>query len=141
MRILLIIVAVIMFSTSLSAFRTLGARVPLKTSQRAITITTGVEFDTIAREWRLKWSTENEKKSLADVQQALNKVGASLKKVDGVKGVQRIVCGGCQDYKVIVSLPADKWGAWVSVCIRDHIFIPTDLLFLNLCIVFVSICN
>ena len=113
MRIFLVALTFIMFATSLTSFRTLGARASVKMSQRAITITSGVEFDTIAREWRLKWSTDNEKKSLADVQQALNKVGGSLKKVEGVKGIQRIVCGGCQDYKVIVSLPAEKWGAWV----------------------------
>ena len=35
-----------------------------------------------------------------------------IKSFDGVKSVERIVCGGCLDFKVIVSLPADKWGAW-----------------------------
>lgn len=103
-----------MISTSVSAFRTVGMRATPLISRRAVTITTGVEFDTIAREWRLKWTADNDKKSLAAVQEALNKHTAALKKVDGVKSVQRIVCGGCQDYKVIVSLPAEKWGAWVS---------------------------
>lgn len=35
-----------------------------------------------------------------------------MKKVDGVKSVQRIVCGGCLDYKIITSLDAGKFGAW-----------------------------
>lgn len=30
----------------------------------------------------------------------------------GVKGVQRVVCGGCHDFKVVTSMPADKFGAW-----------------------------
>lgn len=105
-----------MLSHSTIAFRGLGAKTLASSvvARNMATITTGVEFDTIAREWRLKWTPDNEKKSLATVQQTLDKFGASLKKVDGVKGVQRIVCGGCLDYKVIVSLPADKWAAWVS---------------------------
>ena len=68
-----------------------------------IKITDGVEFDTIAREWRLKWSPDNDKKSLAAVQQSLNIFLPAIKKIDGVQSVQRIVCGGCLDYKVINS--------------------------------------
>jgi hypothetical protein len=52
------------------------------------TITTGVEFDTIAREWRCKWSEDNDKASLAKAQEELNKILADLKAVEGVKGVQ-----------------------------------------------------
>ena len=107
----------VMFSSSISAFRGLQIKKSVSSlvSRRMITITNGVEFDTIAREWRLKWSADADKKSLADVQQNLNKFGASLKAVDGVKSVQRIVCGGCHDYKVIVSLPAEKFSAWVRL--------------------------
>ncbi|KAL3914941.1 MAG: hypothetical protein SGARI_008302, partial [Bacillariaceae sp.] len=76
------------------------------------TVTEGVDFDTVAREWRCKWSGDDDKKSLQELQKALNEVKAEIKKVDGVKGVQRVVCGGCLDYKVIISLPADKFGAW-----------------------------
>ena len=32
--------------------------------------------------------------------------------MDGVKAVQRVVCGTCLDFKVITSLPADKFGEW-----------------------------
>ena len=39
-------------------------------SLQATKITDGVEFDTIAREWRLKWSADNDKKSLASAQQS-----------------------------------------------------------------------
>ncbi|KAL3906541.1 MAG: hypothetical protein SGILL_009229 [Bacillariaceae sp.] len=76
------------------------------------TITEGVEFDTVAREWRCKWSPEDDKKSLQELQKALAEAVPEIKKVDGVKGVQRVVCGGCMDFKVIVSLPAEKFGAW-----------------------------
>lgn len=93
-------------------------RSPASTMQRMklsmIEITTGVEFNTIAREWRLKWSDDDNKKSLASVQQTLVVFTNALKKIDGVKSVQRIVCGGCLDFKVITALSADKYADWVS---------------------------
>mmetsp|Transcript_50385 Transcript_50385/g.75306 ORF Transcript_50385/g.75306 Transcript_50385/m.75306 type:complete len:146 (-) Transcript_50385:70-507(-) len=91
----------------------LAVRNPNLTLARAMTtIVEGVEFDTVAREWRCKWSADNDKASLAAAQKALNEVLADVKKVDGVKGVQRVVCGGCLDFKVITSLEGDKFGAW-----------------------------
>jgi len=64
------------------------------------TITDGVDFDTIAREWRCKWSSEDDKKSLAGAQKALNEVLGEVKAVKGFKKVDRVVCGGCLDFKV-----------------------------------------
>jgi len=84
-------------------------------SLKMVTITEGVEFDTVAREWRMKWSPENDKKSLAEVQKVLNKYIADIKAVNGVANVQRVVCGGCMDFKVITSLPADKFALWEGV--------------------------
>ena len=85
---------------------------PLSTRLNMIEITKGVEFDTIAREWRLKWSTDSEKKSLQSVQQTLSIFENELKGISGLKSVQRIVCGGCLDYKVIIALDAADFGAW-----------------------------
>lgn len=74
--------------------------------------TEGVDFDTIAREWRCKWSVDDDKKSLAEAQKALNEVLEEVKAVKGFKKVDRVVCGGCHDFKVITSLPADDFGDW-----------------------------
>jgi hypothetical protein len=76
------------------------------------TITDGVSFDTVAREWRCKWSPDNDKKALQEAQKALEAILADVKKVDGVKDVQRVVCGGCMDFKVVTSLSAEKFGVW-----------------------------
>ena len=54
----------------------------------------GVEFDTIAREWRMKWS-DNE--VLKEVQVVLNQYIPGLKSTPGCTSVQRIVCGTCKD--------------------------------------------
>jgi hypothetical protein len=75
-----------------------------------VTITEGVDFDTIAREWRCKWSGDNDKKSLAEAQKALNAVLADIKAVDGFGTVNRVVCGGCLDFKVCTLCTAASLG-------------------------------
>lgn len=85
---------------------------PHSVSLKAVEITKGVQFDTVAREWRMKWSPDNDKASLAEVQAVVDETLAELKSLDGVKSVQRIVCGGCLDYKLITALDGDKYGAW-----------------------------
>tara|TARA_B100000519_G_scaffold108485_1_gene93988 strand:- start:270 stop:836 length:567 start_codon:yes stop_codon:yes gene_type:complete len=71
-----------------------------------------IEFDTVAREWRMKWSQDDDKASLAAAQKALEKQLATVKAVKGVKSVQRVVCGGCMDFKVIVALDDNSFGEW-----------------------------
>lgn len=75
-------------------------------------IADGVEFSKIAREWRCKWSEDNDKASLVAAQKALESVTADLKAVDGVLSVDRQVCGGCLDFKVFTTVDADSFGAW-----------------------------
>jgi hypothetical protein len=71
-------------------------------------ITEGVDFDVIAREWRMKWSPDNDKKALQAAQALLTEKLAAIKAIDGVTSVQRVVCGGCMDFKVIIACSADK---------------------------------
>ena len=100
-------------SFSLAASRAIRASPIFGPTRTMVTIVNGVEFDTIAREWRCKWSADNDKKSLELAQSALNDVLKELKAVDGVKRVDRVVCGGCLDFKVVTSLPAgEKWESW-----------------------------
>ena len=84
----------------------------VKMSGDMIEITPGVQFNSIAREWRLKWSEDSDKKSLQSVQQTLSIFESELKAIPGMKSVQRIVCGGCLDFKVIVALEAAEFGNW-----------------------------
>ena len=77
-----------------------------------VTITDGVQFDTIAREWRCKWSPDDDKKSLQALQKVLNESKEDIKKIEGLKNVQRIVCGGYLDFKVVISVPEPNFGDW-----------------------------
>ena len=76
------------------------------------TITDNVSFETVAREWRMKWSADDDKASLTAAQSALEGVLPALKALPGFKNVQRVVCGGCLDFKVITALGAAEYGAW-----------------------------
>lgn len=75
-------------------------------------ITDNVSFDTVAREWRMKWTEDEEKLSLTQAQELLDTLTSDIQKIDGVQSIQRVVCGGCHDFKVVIALPADKFGAW-----------------------------
>jgi hypothetical protein len=110
-QIFLLLLTLFAFS---GAFKSLTSKVfkPSTRLDMSVTITEGVQFDTIAREWRLKWNPDDDKKSLADVQKVLDKYIADIKAVDGVANVQRVVCGGCMDFKVITSLPNAAFEAW-----------------------------
>lgn len=71
-----------------------------------------VKFEHIAREWRCKWSAESDNASLLAAQARLNEVLADVSAVEGVVSVQRIVCGGCRDLKVVTKLPEKAFKDW-----------------------------
>jgi hypothetical protein len=73
-------------------------------------ITSNVSFTVIAREIRCKWSTDNDKASLSAAQAVLEEALPALK-ADG-RTVKRVVCGGCQDFKIITSGPAEAHEAF-----------------------------
>jgi len=77
-------------------------------------ITSNVSFDKVCREWRCKWTADADKASLVKCQEVLNEVLPTLKGLDGFVSVQRVVCGGCLDFKIMTQLSADKFGAWES---------------------------
>ena len=76
------------------------------------TICEGVDFSSVAREWRCKWSADADKASLVKAQDELAAIIKDVKAVQGVKSVQRVVCGGCLDFKVVTALDVDSFGKW-----------------------------
>jgi hypothetical protein len=63
----------------------------------------GVDFTSICREWRGKWSKDNGNASLIAVNKLFNESFLpTLKALDGFEKVQRVVCGGCLDWKFII---------------------------------------
>lgn len=78
-------------------------------------IAEGVDFDTIAREWRCKWSADNDKASLEQAQKVLTEYLDVIKGTAGVKSVHRIVCGGNLDFKIITAVSADEFKSWADI--------------------------
>jgi len=77
-------------------------------------ITEGVEFNVIAREWRAKWSPDNEKASLQEMQKLLDENKDALKALPGFVGLQRMVCGECMDIRIITRLNAPEFKQWAE---------------------------
>jgi len=78
-----------------------------------------VNFQNIAREWRCKFSADDGNKSLEELQAAFEKFNVEVSAVDGVASIQRVVCGGCHDFKVITKLASDDFKKW-----EENKFLP-----------------
>jgi hypothetical protein len=87
----------------------------------SITLVPGLDSKLLGREWRCKYADGGggeggliNSKALEDAQKLFDDNLESLKKIQGVKGVHRIVCGACKDFKVIVVAGIDEFTAWES---------------------------
>mmetsp|Transcript_30447 Transcript_30447/g.48808 ORF Transcript_30447/g.48808 Transcript_30447/m.48808 type:complete len:155 (+) Transcript_30447:68-532(+) len=75
-----------------------------------------VHYNTLAREWRCKWSEEDQKRSLTECQRVLEEVVVpALRKVHGLLSVQRVVCGESKDFKVICKMSLDAFEDWATL--------------------------
>lgn len=72
-----------------------------------------VNFDTIAREWRCKWNSDE---ALMECQKVLDIHLETIKTLEGIKDVQRVVCGGCKDFKVSFKLVCQSVWCWCNHC-------------------------
>merc|ERR1712046_417227 len=71
-----------------------------------------IKFAHIAHEWRMKYAENELKGGAVAVDKILADHIAEIKCIDGFVSVQRAVCGGCNDFKVVIKLEAPKFGAW-----------------------------
>lgn len=69
------------------------------------------------REWRMKWSADEDKASLVAAQAALEAVLPTIKALPGFQSVQRVVCGGCLDFKVSATW---RWGQTLSTTMNQN---------------------
>merc|ERR1712217_458838 len=51
-------------------------------------------------------------KALEEAQKLLNENLATISGIAGVKGIYRVVCGGCKDFKLIITAPLDEYEVW-----------------------------
>ena len=72
-----------------------------------------MEFDRVCREWRCKYTGDKAtSESLEEISKVVDEYLPEIKGIcDGVK-VNRLVCGGCLDFKLMITVPLDSFGAW-----------------------------
>ncbi|KAJ1463129.1 hypothetical protein M885DRAFT_610148 [Pelagophyceae sp. CCMP2097] len=89
---------------------------------------TGVSFDAIAREWRCKFTgAPGESASLKALQALIDAHLAEIKAIAGVASVQRVVCGGCLDFKIVVKVGLATHGDWANAAFAPEALILSKM--------------
>ena len=72
-----------------------------------------MSFDRVCREWRCKYDGD---KTTSESLEAISKVvDEYLPEIKGVSSgvkVNRLVCGGCLDFKLMTTVPLEDFGPW-----------------------------
>mmetsp|Transcript_7163 Transcript_7163/g.22588 ORF Transcript_7163/g.22588 Transcript_7163/m.22588 type:complete len:142 (+) Transcript_7163:74-499(+) len=101
------------FATSVVAFtKPRATRSPVAPLQAVELANGAVSFDRVCREWRCKYSGDKvTSESLEACCGVLAEYLPEIKKMEGVT-VNRLICGGCLDFKVMVTQPLEGYGPW-----------------------------
>lgn len=72
-----------------------------------------MSFDHVCREWRCKYTGDKAtSESLEAIAKVLDEYLPSIKKVSSDITVNRLVCGSCLDFKLMMTVPLDDFGPW-----------------------------
>ena len=74
-----------------------------------------MSFENVGREWRCKWKDDGGGKAssaaLVEIADLVDEYLPKLKALDGAV-VNRAVCGGCLDFKLLTTVPLSTFGPW-----------------------------
>ena len=87
------------------AWRSFGARRRMRMKLQA----PGIEYDTVAREWRCTVGSRDE---LGVAQHVWQRYAENVRAIPGVVRVQRLCCGACCEFRIVVSMRASAYDAW-----------------------------
>ena len=84
------------------------------TALNAVDLANGaMSFDHVCREWRCKYTGDKgTSESLEAVAKELEKVLPAIKEVSPGMKVNRLVCGSCLDFKLMMTVPLEDFGPW-----------------------------
>lgn len=72
-----------------------------------------MSFDRVCREWRCKYEGDKAtSESLEAISKIVDEYLPEIKKVSKDAKVNRLVCGGCLDFKLMTTVPLDDFGPW-----------------------------
>ena len=106
-----------LFSTHQGAFGWVTAPAAARSStslSMAVDLANGsMSFDRVCREWRCKYEGDkSDSKSLEAIAGVVDEYLAEIKAVSPGATVNRLVCGGCLDFKLMTTVPLEDFGAW-----------------------------
>ena len=103
-------------TTAASAFSTQGisSRAPTALSAEPVPLANGaMSFNRVCREWRCKYDGDKTtSKSLEAISKVLDEKLPEIKKASSDIKVNRLVCGGCLDFKLMMTVPLEDFGPW-----------------------------
>mmetsp|Transcript_15211 Transcript_15211/g.20763 ORF Transcript_15211/g.20763 Transcript_15211/m.20763 type:complete len:107 (-) Transcript_15211:108-428(-) len=72
-----------------------------------------MSFDRVCREWRCKYTgNKADSESLEAIAKAVDEYLPKIKAVSDNVTVNRLVCGSCLDFKLMMTVPLDDFGPW-----------------------------
>ena len=103
--------------TSASAFGTQNCppiRFSSALSAEPVPLANGaMSFNRVCREWRCKYEGDKTtSKSLEAISKVLDEKLPEIKKASTDITVNRLVCGGCLDFKLMMTVPLEDFGPW-----------------------------
>jgi len=72
-----------------------------------------MSFDHVCREWRCKYDGDKStSESLESISKVLDEYLPTIKEVSPNIQVNRLVCGSCLDFKLMMTVPLEDFGSW-----------------------------
>jgi hypothetical protein len=83
-------------------------------SANAVPLANGaMSFDRVCREWRCKYSGDKAtSESLEAISKLVDEYLPEIKATSSDATVNRLICGGCLDFKLMTTVPLDDFGPW-----------------------------
>eukprot|EP00527_Entomoneis_sp_CCMP2396_P009679 CAMPEP_0198137192 /NCGR_PEP_ID=MMETSP1443-20131203/726_1 /TAXON_ID=186043 /ORGANISM="Entomoneis sp., Strain CCMP2396" /LENGTH=148 /DNA_ID=CAMNT_0043798545 /DNA_START=176 /DNA_END=622 /DNA_ORIENTATION=- len=103
--------------TGVAAFSTPGvsqSRASTSLSAEPVLLANGaMSFNRVCREWRCKYDGDKvTSASLEAIAKIVDEKLPEIKKVSSDITVNRLVCGGCLDFKLMMTVPLEDFGPW-----------------------------
>jgi hypothetical protein len=77
-----------------------------------------MSFNRVCREWRCKYEGDKAtSESLEAIAKVVDEFLPEIKKISDGVTVNRLVCGGCLDFKLMTTVPLDDFGPWEARCV------------------------
>jgi hypothetical protein len=72
-----------------------------------------MSFNRVCREWRCKYDGDKDTSaSLEAISKVVDEYLPELKKISDDVTVNRLICGGCLDFKLMTTVPLADFGPW-----------------------------